>query len=483
MPAQGSQVLVSSFVSGNQPSDQALNSAATETVRHGNALVIDRPVVLAVKWTPPSGLILRGDGTMNSRLIWKGEGDAIEVTAPIDIDGITIDGGIDVASTDRTRGAFNCLVGIHGKFGSGASYLPGVRIGTLRVCRTQSVGLTLAHLMNFRADNLELEDVFCTGLLVSGLTESHIGSIRARNVGDLLQTGSRRGSAVAILTETKRVTTWYDGTSMMRLNNLTIDHIDVAKTTDTAVYMHDDRKTGVENVSIGTVNIDTAGKDGFKIRSGPKAITVEQVVAKRIAGVGVVLEGEDLTINNINVSDCGIDSLGLMMGQPRAFSGGKAAGESIQINPVGVLISNCEGVTLPAVRVTNISSNPVTGSQGHGLSVANSHNLKITGSVQGSDGNGLRISDCSDFTVNVSVSDSCRKGVSKQAILVTADTPGISQRGVIQGKVKQGPTGHAAYAAYITKDACSVTADLTVDGAEFPTGASAIHNSSLKDCR
>lgn len=230
---------------------------------------------------------------------------------------------------------------------------------------------------------------------------------------------------------------------------------------------------------IDNVSVDVSGKDGFKTRSGPKGVHVRKVVTNKTALRGVDVESDDTVIESIQVTNAGFDSVGTILGHPAKFSGGNAAGESIQTDPGGLAVFGCAGVTLGSVRIENVFANPATLAEGHGIHLAKASNVRITGSVSECDGNGIRIAGSSNFDLNVDVANPCRKGPQKQAILLTADDAGENRNGSVRSDVRQDPGGPALYAAYISDAACNMHQSVRFNPSEFPEG---IKDKSSRNC-
>lgn len=443
----------------------AFIDAAMVAVVEKKILQLDQPVELSQKWSPPPGLVLRGDYTESALIRWVGEGDAIEVTGPIDIDGITIDGGLDPAS-DRTAGDYGCLVAVHGSLGERPSYLSGIKIGRLRIRRTRSVALVLANLVGAQIDELELSDIFCNGLIVSGVSSGVFRNIFARNIGDLRESGHRRGSAIAIFAETKPVSSWYSSSSILETKALRFGKVRIENTTDSAFYIHDELKRGVEDIEIRELRINTAGKDGFKTRVGPKKVRIGIVEVENAALRGVDIESDETWVDKLSVLLIGGDAVGSVLGRASAYSGGKAAHESIQTHPNGVLVMNCSDVEVRSLEIRDVHCNPVTGAEGHGLHLANATRVKMSGVVSGCGGNGLRMAGCREFSLALAIDDTCREAATGSAALLTSDGMGPSFRGSLHAVIRQGVRGRARR-AITASAACDVDFAVDFDPREF----------------
>ncbi|ACB97443.1 hypothetical protein Bind_3918 (plasmid) [Beijerinckia indica subsp. indica ATCC 9039] len=472
---------ISEFVTAHaDDTNPVLHRAAEEAVARNTPLYIDQPVTFQLRWTPPKGLVLRGDGSERSRLDWKGQGDAVEVTQPFDIDGITIDGGLDPRS-DRSVGSFGCLFSIHGPMKGSPAYLSGIRIGHLRVRRTRSVGIVLANIENLTAGQIFVEDIFCNGLILSGLRNCDITQVTASNIGDLKGTGHRRGSAVAIFSETKPVASWYDTQRILPTDHLHIGHAEIAKTTDSAFYIHDDLQTGVHDVTIDSVHVDTAGKDGFKTRAGPRTVRVGTVTVERSSLRGVDIESDDVKIEQIDVSHIGFDAVGAILGHPAPFSGRDATNESIQTHPNGLVIMGCSDVEIQRMKIADVASNPVTGAEGHGVHISRAHRFKVKGDVIRCDGNGLRLSGSSDFDIELDITDPCRGRLTQQAILLTPDKAGPNYDGTIRSQITHTSMNPPRFALDID-DSCGINATIKIRPDNPSDGSMVIRDNSRKTC-
>ena len=459
--------------------DDALPAAAKRAIAGNVPLIVDRPVILTRIWTPPPGLILKGDGTLNATVKCTGRGDGIEISSPIEIDGITIDGGL-AADADRSIDGPGCLIGFHGQLTGSPSYLSGVKIGYLRVRRARTLGLVMANLVGLQAQTIDLEDIYSNAFMMSGVSDSSIGTIRARNIGTTARAVSRHGSAIAIFSASKPVSTWYDMTSrIMPTRNLTISTVDIAQTTDSAVYIHDGLKTGVNHITFGSVLIDTAGKDGFKTRLNGTTIRADKVVTRRTSLRGVDIESDDVVINQIDISDVGFDAVGAILGHPANFSGGDLKGESVQEHPVGLVVMDCSGISLGSVRISNVAASPVSQGEGAGIYLNKAKDVKASGTIANCDGNGIRIAGSTNFDLNFSVSNTCRIGKQKQAILVSPDGVGPSQNGNIRGSVRQPSGGTPITAVYVPADCCNIRDSVSYSKTECPGG---IRNMSGPNC-
>lgn len=418
----------------------ALQRCAEAAVARGAPMWIDRDYVFENTWRPPSGLILRGGFDQRAKLVFMGYGDGIEITGPIDIDGLIVSGGLGPVSDRRAAENF-ALVGIHGP--ASGDGLAGVKVGRIMVMGSRKTGLVAANLLRPVFDRIEAMDIFACGVVMAGIEQGRIGSVNARNIGDLLKSGHRRGSAILMAAETKPVAGWYTpGVTVVRpIRDLVIDSIVTTRTTDTAVYAHNDRGVGFRGLTIGSVDVRTAGKDGFKVRAGVEHVRVDSVRVRQAAGVGCMIEGSrDVVIQSVDVDGFGVDALGDIMGRRLAYSGGDAAGESISNVPEGISVANSSDVQIGSFQVRNGRSGP-KGAEGHGLRLINVDRVSARGTVANVEGSGARISGARDFNITVDTqaagkgpvlfSDD-KAGPSDGALTATSQGAPISPRGAFR---------------------------------------------------
>lgn len=389
------------FGGGSGDSLSALERCAERAVATGAQMWIDRDYRFAGTWRPPANLVLRSSFSNAARLIYTGTGDGIEVTGPIDVDGLVVAG---LLPADRRRARDTVLFGVHGALG-GERALGSVRIGRLRVADSGMSGFAAINLSRPSIQLLEVSNVYGQGVLLAGLDHAKVDAISARNVGDLQRSGSRRGSAVLMAAETKAIAGWYGGKvgGVRPMQALRIGSVSARSTTDTAVYAHNDRQTGFTGLEIGSVDVRTAGKDGFKVRAGVERVRVGTVQVARVGGAGCVIEGaRDVRLDRVVVDGYGVDALGDVLGRPAPYMGGDAAGQSISNAPAGILIANSSDVTLGLFQISHGRSS-VSGAEGHGLRVARAERVRARGVVVDVQGNGVRVSGAKAFDLDIDV--------------------------------------------------------------------------------
>jgi hypothetical protein len=419
---------------------QALQRCAEEAVSRGVPMWIDRDHPFESTWRPPAGLMLRGDFDPRARLLFTGFGDGVEITGPIDIDGVIVAGGLGPMSNRAAAENF-ALVGFHGPTTGEA--LSGVRVGRIKVMGSRKAGLVAANLKRPIFDQIEVADIYSTGVVMAGIEAGRIGRINARNIGDLQKSGHRRGSAILMAAETKAVAGWYTpGVTVVRpISDLRIESIVAANTTDTAVYAQNDRGVGFKGLQIGSVDVQVAGKDGFKVRAALEHVRVGTVRARQVAGMGCVVEGSrDVVIQSVDVDGFGVDALGMILGRRVAFSGGDAAGESISNVPEGVYVANSADVRIETFQVRNGKAS-VKGAEGNGLRVINADRLSARGAVSHVEGSGARISGARDFDITVDAQSAAKGpvlfsedkvGPSDGALTATSNGLDIRPRGIFR---------------------------------------------------
>ncbi|MDH7640458.1 hypothetical protein [Sphingomonas oryzagri] len=280
------------------------------------AMYIDRDYFIGSTWTPPAGLMLRGPLSQNARIVYTGAADGISIAGAIDMDGIIVDGGIaNFAAYDRSQAPNRfTLLGIHGDMLVTPGYLAGIRIGRVQVQNSKTLGFCMANVTDPQIGELSIVNCAAHGSLWTGVRRLRIGRFSAVNIGTTSGITAHFGQAMLITCQGAPEAAWYGINGAMPTSDLQIGQVQIRDTTDTAFYINDDRSKGCTGIQIGSVDIDTAGKDGFKIRSSGLPVTDVQVGSVRVnnvAQVGFGLEScQRVSVGSLQVNLCGQDTIG-----------------------------------------------------------------------------------------------------------------------------------------------------------------------------
>ncbi|ACB96293.1 hypothetical protein [Beijerinckia indica] len=464
---------------GVSSSDAAIVAAANAAVAQGKPLLIDQTYAFMSKWTPPAGLQLTGNGVDVSTLLWKGTGDAIEIINPISIDGLTVDGGVP-AGQDRTTSDISVLVSIHGPIDLTSPRLNGITIGTLRIKGTRSVGFVVANVDSLQISNLDLQTIYTGGSIFSGLTNANIDLLTADDIGNTKRFISRQGTAVAVMTETKPVSLWYNHSGIKPTDGVVFGVVKLSRTTDSAFYTHDDFGTGVTNVHVKRISVDTSGKDGCKTRNGPTYVRFDTVVTNKTSLRGLDIESNHTTVGTVNVSNVGYDAVGDILGHPAPYTGGDGTNESAQTDPQGLVISTCSDVSVANITINHVRDSPYSGGEGHGIRLYSASAVTLTGSVTDTDGNGLRMAGSSNVTANVTVVDACRNHNNTVMAYSVSDGLGLSKNCQLTLAVSETGTPSVPYAVRLDSG-CGITANVTCNPLQF-TNSVPVRNNSSAPC-
>ncbi|MDH7637265.1 hypothetical protein [Sphingomonas oryzagri] len=420
-------VIPSAFAQpGDADDGPAIGRAAAAAVARGVPLYIDRDYRFSGTLQLPPNLVLRSDFSDTKRLISTGTGDGIVISGPIDMDGVVIDGALPQdaqRSTNIVSG--HCLIGIHGDMKGNPSYLSGVRIGRLRIQNTDRIGIVLANLADVQVGRLELHRIYHAASIWTGMKGGHVGQLIADDIGNLRTSGHRGGQAFLMTAEPAVQTDWYAIPGALPVSGFQLDNARITRTTDTAFYVNDDRAKGIDGLVIGTVTIDTAGKDGFKIRSAFRPVTntrIGSVQVKRVAGVGFSLQHvRRVAAQTVSVDQAGYDAVGDILGHPAPFNGDTLA-RSISNVPEGVAIVNSDIVSIANLNVSHVTGSPANGAEGNGISLAGNKQVSINGNIDDTAGAGLRDSSNADMDMALTLRDVSRRAAGGAFALVTNDS-------------------------------------------------------------
>ena len=452
----------------------ALATAARMAVRSGRTLWTGGCLAIAHTFVPPPGLVWRSDFMPEHRLLWIGAptgADAVEVVAPIDLDGVIIDGGRP-AGFDRsaaTQDERRALLSIHGSLATDAPRaLSGVRIGRVRVQNSGwAEGVLAVNVSGLSARRIETRGIWGTATMWAGVADSHIGTIDAEDTGNLASEGGRAGQAVSLFAETdprKQPAAWFSlpdpqkpSRNILPTHGLVIDTIETRGNTDTAVYVHDypggrgGQGIGVDGIRIGSIAGDLVGKDLFKVRHFAGGVDVGRIVGTRIGARIVSVEdgGHDVHIGSIEGSHFGFDAVGRMLGHPAAFSGvnegrGLGFGQTLTTNAVAVtVLSGAHDVTIDGGHVSDVPAS-ADGRNGYGVQISDAANVRVRLAVAQTAGPGVRVANTGGLDLDVTVADANRTN-GDAAVLLADDGHGpVHDSHIVYGLAGSGG-GHSMH--------------------------------------
>jgi hypothetical protein len=464
---------------------QAALDAAAAT---GRPLLVDRDYSFATKLSISNALTLVGN--RSARLIWTGRGDAIEITAAVTIDGVVVDGNENpntfagLARSDiPPKGA---LVGIHGEMDSSGmpAYLPGVRIKWLR-CQNYDGRAAFAgfNLSDGRIDHLECDNSTGNGIHVAGLFAMRFGKLAATRCGNLAAHSSRLGSGVAFFRETaagKEPADWVDVDGYLSTDGVTIGEIEVVQTTDTGVYFHDylsgtEPELGLKNVSAESIRADLTGHDAVKCRLGARDIHIGRLVATRTANRSFVATeySHRIVVDELYANECGFDAIGEIAGTPVPYTGGRGIGESLQTNPNGFEVNNCNGVDVLRATIRNVSPRPSDKNGGHGVRLVKCTGFTGDWDVRNCYGNILRLSAIEDFDIVCTGQNAGIGNCEVQAadVYINSDGFGNSQNGRIAYKgLTPTISPNSAFPVRINDASTNIRLRIDADGSQWQAG-------------
>ena len=419
----------------------ALLRAAREAVRRGAVLWTgDGCLAIANTFVPPAGLIWRSDFSEAHRLIWTGPRsfDVVEVTAPIDLDGIVIDGGrparLNRFSSTLAGNDARALLAIHGSLATDQpAPLGGVRIGRVRVENSGwSTGVLGVNLRGLQVDRIEANGIWGVATMWSGVIDSFVNIVAADDTGQFGNEGARAGQVVAIYAEIdprKRPAKFFvladqdkPSRNILETRGLKFGQIETRANTDTAVYVHDypggraGQGIGVSGIAIGTITGDLIGKDLFKVRQYAGGVSVGSITGKRIGAriVSVEDHAHDITIGSISGSDFGYDVVGAMIGRAAQFDGtdyGRGIGFGQTLSTNAVAISVLDGARNVSINSGSVRGVPASwdGKNGYGLLITDADTVKVRLSIADTAGAGVRLANSTRFDIEADVSRSCKK--------------------------------------------------------------------------
>lgn len=384
----------------------AIIMAATSSVAIGVPLYIDAKYAFKSLIQMPAGIVIRGDWLDEACLLYNSAtpGDGLEFIGAADIDGLVVDGGL-TSTTDRKSRIMNTLVGFHGPMNSTDpdAYGSGVRIGRLRIKNSRTIAFLAVNLENLSIELLDLESINNTASIWTGLRSAQIGCIRVRDAGSLMGAAgvynARSGQGVLIDAENTQLASWYpaglistENVYIRSTKNMQIGCVEIYQTTDTAFYINNDRSTGVSQIQIDAISIDTAAKDGFKVRSSGEPVVdvqVGSVLVRNVAQVGLGFEScQDITVKSAAVIMAGANSLFGFRGLPEDTKPintqwtGTDYIRSIQATPYGLNIINCDRVYIAHIDISNVTASPISGyPAGYGLNMIGNCNVSVSGNI------------------------------------------------------------------------------------------------------
>jgi len=416
---------------GSFLSDDSLFACGIAAVNLGLTMRLT-PLKFATKWTPPHGLSLVSDFSENNKITFTGLGDGIEITGPIFIDGVVIDGNNPDPHYLHGNGYSKTLLGIHGDMTtSGGGYISGVKLGRILIQNSRHVGVNLANIDGLEAESVSVCNVSNAAVILSGVT-GLVKSIKTENIGDLQVNGSRRGQGLLLGAETKLVADWYNSANAKPVDNFHIESLITRKTTDSGGYVNDALNRGISGVTFGSIDIELAGKDGFKAISGSIAdVTVGKITARKVGNAGCLIrETAGFSCNDIIVDDAGFDVIGEITGTPAPYintgsaSDPSTANRTISSDPGGIQILNCSNVKVTG-KVSRIRANPASGAEGHGITCSNVDDLTFDVIANDTDGNGLRFADVNSFNGSIKPTDCAKLRADTDVLFSSASSYGF----------------------------------------------------------
>lgn len=419
----------------------ALMRAAREAIERGAILWTgDGCLAIARTFVPPPGLIWRSDFSDAHRLIWTGPRgvDVVEVTAPIDLDGVVIDGGrsarLNRFSATLAGNERRALLAIHGSMATDhPAPLAGVRIGRVRVENSGwSTGVLAVNLRGLQVDRIEARSIWGVATMWAGVSSSSVGVVAASDTGQFGQEGARSGQVVAIYAETdprKQPGKFFvladqnkPSRNILETRGLAFGRIETRANTDTAVYVHDyqggraGQGIDLSAISIDSIIGDLVGKDLFKVRNFAGNVSVGAITGTRIGARIVAVEdhAHDVTIGSITGSQFGYDVVGDMNGGTARFDGvdhgrGIGFGQTLSTNAAAVsIIGGVQNVRINSGSVRGVPA-LWNGKNGYGLIVSDADTVNVRLAIADTAGAAVRLANSAHFDIEADITRSCRK--------------------------------------------------------------------------
>ncbi len=375
-----------------------------------------------------SAISVIGLGSDVSCFKLDGTGGTIEFAAAnTTFKGFRVDCNRPGAASRTAASTLQAGIGVHGPMTGAPGYISNVFVDDIFVTNSNyQTGFVAVNCKDSYFGRIRVKDSWGQAVQFIGLKDSRVHLVWTRNTGNLLVLGTRAGQGLAIFAETnagKAPATWYVTGGEQVTTNVDFDIVDVAQSTDSAVYVHDyNPLIGSNEIRFGQIKVDTAGKDGVKVISYATKVIIQSITATRVAQQGVALNTSigQVQIGMALIRQCGYDAVGDILGVASPWTtAANGLGQSLQQQPGGCFISGtADKISIGWLDVDTVSRNPDDNTYGYGLYAVDSTRVYVRGILRNADRYGLRLSNVTKASkFDVSVIDACRAALDPAFIL------------------------------------------------------------------